>query len=197
MAVSLSKSPLDRRCPCSSLLQADDYDSTSTSWTRAKIQVDQMDDDHQSFGGSSSQNEVNENGEKVCKSRRSIILWSFIVSVLFHQLHSKPRRRVRKNPEQEHDPFFNSEIHYLKTGTRYSALGNGGLAVMCLLESRYQPDLSFANVEQLVIDAIMAGIRNDLGSGLQVESCILHPDGNSEYTRYELKKSCRNILRNK
>ena len=70
---------------------------------------------------------------------------------------------------------------------RYLALRNGGLAVMCLLESRYQPDLSFANAKQLVIDAIMAGIRNDLGSGSQVESCILHPDGNSEYTRYELK----------
>ena len=143
MAVSLSKSPLDRRCPCSSLLQADDYDSTSTSWTRAKIQVDQVDDDHRSFGGSSSQNEVNENGEKVCKSRRSIILWSFIVSVLFHQLHSKPRR-VRKIQNKSMIPFSTPKFiiwkrvrgirHLEMVGWRSCAFSNRDINQICLLQ---------------------------------------------------------------
>ena len=67
MVVSLLyHSTCDGLCTtCSSLLQeADDYDSTSNSFSRAKIQVNQVDDAPRSSGGS-SQNDENKNGEKV------------------------------------------------------------------------------------------------------------------------------------
>jgi hypothetical protein len=65
----------------------------------------------------------------------------------------------------------------------YTALGSGGLAAMSVLESRYQPDISLEQAKQLVMDAIVAGIRNDLGSGSQVDLCVIYPNGTSEYTR--------------
>lgn len=55
----------------------------------------------------------------------------------------------------------------------YTALGSGGHAAMSILESRYRPDLTKAEAIQLVRDAIQAGIANDLGSGSQIDVCIL------------------------
>jgi 20S proteasome subunit beta 2 len=67
----------------------------------------------------------------------------------------------------------------------YAALGSGGLAAMSVLESRYSTisGLDLQDAKQLVMDAIVAGIRNDLGSGSQVDLCVIYPDGTSEYTR--------------
>ena len=70
----------------------------------------------------------------------------------------------------------------------HAALGSGGLAATFILKSRYQPDLALANAKQLVIDVIVAGIRNDLRSESQVDFCVLHLDGTSKYTRYALAK---------
>jgi 20S proteasome subunit beta 2 len=55
----------------------------------------------------------------------------------------------------------------------YAALGSGGLAAMSVLESRYRPHMSLDGAVQLVKDAIMAGIRNDLGSGSAIDLCVL------------------------
>ena len=74
--------------------------STSTSRLRAKIQVNQVDDgNHQSFGGSSP-NDENEDGEKeVYNSQSSLhnysleLHWSS-TTIPLTQLNSKPRRQV-------------------------------------------------------------------------------------------------------
>jgi 20S proteasome alpha/beta subunit len=55
----------------------------------------------------------------------------------------------------------------------YTALGSGGLAATTVLESRYKADMTLAEAVQLVQDAISAGIDNDLGSGSQVDLCIM------------------------
>ena len=69
---SLSNSPSDGLVrACGSLLQADACDSTSSSRSKVRTQVDQVDDDPWSFV-SSSQNDENESGEKVRNSRRSM-----------------------------------------------------------------------------------------------------------------------------
>jgi len=72
----------------------------------------------------------------------------------------------------------------------YSALGSGGLAAMGVLESRYHRHYSSSSplegasskmtvVEgvRLAIDAVRAGIDNDLGSGSQVDVCIIGRGG--------------------
>jgi 20S proteasome subunit beta 2 len=65
----------------------------------------------------------------------------------------------------------------------YSALGSGGLAAMAVLEARYRPHMSIEEGITLVKDAVTAGIDNDLGSGSQVDLCVLGPNGRVDYTR--------------
>jgi 20S proteasome subunit beta 2 len=63
----------------------------------------------------------------------------------------------------------------------YAALGSGGLAATGVLESRYpQVGCSECTVEEgirLAVDAVKAGIDNDLGSGSQVDVCVISADG--------------------
>ena len=63
----------------------------------------------------------------------------------------------------------------------YSALGSGGLAAMAVLESRYSPNLTRSEGIELVKQAVLAGIENDLGSGSQVDLCVLGPGGSVDY----------------
>jgi 20S proteasome subunit beta 2 len=65
----------------------------------------------------------------------------------------------------------------------FAALGSGGLAAMAVLESRYHPELTREEGIELVKSAVLAGIENDLGSGSQVDLCVLGPEGAVEYTR--------------
>lgn len=55
----------------------------------------------------------------------------------------------------------------------YTALGSGGLAAMGILEAGYHQDLSVEEGLTLVKEAVLAGIRNDLGSGSQVDICVI------------------------
>jgi 20S proteasome subunit beta 2 len=55
----------------------------------------------------------------------------------------------------------------------YTALGSGGLAAMGILEAGYHQDLSVEEGLALVKEAVLAGIRNDLGSGSQVDICVI------------------------
>mmetsp|Transcript_15322 Transcript_15322/g.18648 ORF Transcript_15322/g.18648 Transcript_15322/m.18648 type:complete len:491 (+) Transcript_15322:77-1549(+) len=64
----------------------------------------------------------------------------------------------------------------------YTALGSGGLAAMGVLESRYRLDLSVEEAVQLVKEAVKAGIHNDLGSGSQIDVCIINQNG-TKYLR--------------
>mmetsp|Transcript_8252 Transcript_8252/g.12916 ORF Transcript_8252/g.12916 Transcript_8252/m.12916 type:complete len:477 (-) Transcript_8252:54-1484(-) len=63
----------------------------------------------------------------------------------------------------------------------YAALGSGGLAATGVLESRYpQVGCSECTIEEgirLAVDAVKAGIDNDLGSGSQVDVCVISADG--------------------
>jgi|AntRauTorckE5430_2_1112549.scaffolds.fasta_scaffold01805_5 20S proteasome subunit beta 2 len=54
----------------------------------------------------------------------------------------------------------------------YTALGSGGLAAMGVLEARYHVDMTMEEGVELVKEAVLAGIKNDLGSGSQVSSCV-------------------------
>jgi 20S proteasome subunit beta 2 len=65
----------------------------------------------------------------------------------------------------------------------FCALGSGGLAAMGVLERGYRNNLSVEEGIALVQRAIVAGIRNDLGSGSQVDLCVIAPDGTSRLQR--------------
>jgi len=54
----------------------------------------------------------------------------------------------------------------------YTALGSGGLAAMGVLEANYHVDMTMEEGVELVKDAVLAGINNDLGSGSQVSTCV-------------------------
>lgn len=59
----------------------------------------------------------------------------------------------------------------------YAALGSGGLAAMGVLESEYRLS-NLTSIEkgiEIAIHAVMAGIRNDLGSGSSIDVCIIQP----------------------
>jgi 20S proteasome subunit beta 2 len=55
-------------------------------------------------------------------------------------------------------------------------MGSGSLAAMSVFEDRYKPNLSEQEAKELVADAIRAGIFNDLGSGSNVDLCVITKD---------------------
>ena len=59
----------------------------------------------------------------------------------------------------------------------FTALGSGGLAAMSVLESRHRSDLTVEEAIQICKDAVGAGITNDLGSGSQIDLCIISATG--------------------
>lgn len=68
----------------------------------------------------------------------------------------------------------------------YATMGSGSLAAMSVFESRWRPDMSEEEGKKLVRDAIASGVFNDLGSGSNIDLCVIRK-GSVEYLRnYEL-----------
>ncbi|KAG7235522.1 hypothetical protein INR49_002568, partial [Caranx melampygus] len=63
-----------------------------------------------------------------------------------------------------------------------SPKGSGSLAAMAVFEDRYKPDMEEDDAKQLVRDAIAAGIFNDLGSGSNIDLCVI-TKGKVDYIR--------------
>jgi 20S proteasome subunit beta 2 len=58
----------------------------------------------------------------------------------------------------------------------YVTMGSGSLAAMSVFEEKYTPNMSEEEAKELVADAIRAGIFNDLGSGSNVDLCVITKD---------------------
>ncbi|GAB1609048.1 proteasome subunit beta type-7-like [Argonauta hians] len=58
----------------------------------------------------------------------------------------------------------------------FVTMGSGSLAAVSVFEDRYKIDMSLNEAKTLVCDAISAGIYNDLGSGSNVDLCIITKD---------------------
>ncbi|KAF9589672.1 hypothetical protein IFM89_026927 [Coptis chinensis] len=68
----------------------------------------------------------------------------------------------------------------------YVTMGSGSLAAMAMFESNYKKGLSRDEGIKLVCKAICAGIFNDLGSGSNVDVCVI-TKGKTDYLRnYQL-----------
>ncbi|XP_008329163.1 proteasome subunit beta type-7-like isoform X2 [Cynoglossus semilaevis] len=59
----------------------------------------------------------------------------------------------------------------------YLAMGSGNLAAMGIMEDGFRPDLELDQAKQLVRSAIQAGILNDLGSGHNIDLCVITDRG--------------------
>ncbi|PUZ58440.1 hypothetical protein GQ55_5G509700 [Panicum hallii var. hallii] len=64
----------------------------------------------------------------------------------------------------------------------FATMGSGSLAAMSVFESKYKEGLTREEGIQLVSEAICAGIFNDLGSGSNVDVCVI-TKGKTEYLR--------------
>lgn len=64
----------------------------------------------------------------------------------------------------------------------YVTMGSGSLAAMSVFESAWRPDMEEPEAIELVVQAIEAGIFNDLGSGSNVDVCVIR-EKNTEMLR--------------
>lgn len=58
----------------------------------------------------------------------------------------------------------------------YTTMGSGSLAAMAVFEAKWKEDMSEEEAKLLVKEAIAAGIFNDLGSGSNVDICVIKKD---------------------
>jgi 20S proteasome subunit beta 2 len=64
----------------------------------------------------------------------------------------------------------------------YLTLGSGSLAAMAIMESQYKEDMDQEEAIKTVVAAIEGGIYHDLGSGSNVDVCLIKK-GKVEYMR--------------
>eukprot|EP00963_Diacronema_lutheri_P006669 scaffold585_cov330-Pavlova_lutheri.AAC.30 len=76
----------------------------------------------------------------------------------------------------------------------FATMGSGSLNAMAVFESGYKDDMTKEEAMDLVANAIKAGIFNDLGSGSNVDLCIITKDG-AEYLRNYEKPNPRTYAR--
>ncbi|XP_047134349.1 proteasome subunit beta type-7 isoform X1 [Hydra vulgaris] len=59
----------------------------------------------------------------------------------------------------------------------YVTMGSGSLAAMAVFEAGFKPYMELDDAKELVRQAILGGIFNDLGSGSNVDLCVITKDG--------------------
>lgn len=67
----------------------------------------------------------------------------------------------------------------------YVTMGSGSLAAMAVFESEWKAGLSKEEAVRMVASAISAGIFNDLGSGSNVDVCIIEKDKTEMLRNFE------------
>ncbi|XP_004463473.1 proteasome subunit beta type-7 [Dasypus novemcinctus] len=55
----------------------------------------------------------------------------------------------------------------------YVTMGSGSLAAMAVFEDKFKPDMEEEEAKKLVSEAIAAGVFNDLGSGSNIDLCVI------------------------
>lgn len=75
--------------------------------------------------------------------------------------------------------------HGSVTTLPFVTMGSGSLAAMSVFESGYEDSMSKEKCIDLVTRAIRAGVINDLGSGSNIDYCVIEKD------KTELKRGCK------
>ncbi|TRM57418.1 nucleophile aminohydrolase [Schizophyllum amplum] len=68
----------------------------------------------------------------------------------------------------------------------YVTMGSGSLAAMAVFETGWKKDMTREEALALVTAAISAGIFNDLGSGSNVDACVITKDGTDMLRNLEM-----------
>ncbi|XP_037939371.1 proteasome subunit beta type-7 [Teleopsis dalmanni] len=68
----------------------------------------------------------------------------------------------------------------------YVTMGSGCLASMAVFEARWKPDMNEEDAKKLVRDAIASGIYNDLGSGSNIDLCVIRRGSTEILRNYEI-----------
>lgn len=71
----------------------------------------------------------------------------------------------------------------------YCTMGSGSLAAISIFEAKFKDNLELNDAKNLVIEAVEAGIFHDLGSGSNVDVCVITKD----HTDYLRNIKCHNI----
>ncbi|KAH8398856.1 hypothetical protein KR222_008937, partial [Zaprionus bogoriensis] len=74
----------------------------------------------------------------------------------------------------------------------YHSIGSGQFGSMSILENRWQLDMCEDEARELIVDAVSAGINNDLFSGSSVVVCIIRKDYSVEHCTEPIHLSSRN-----
>ncbi|KAK6198526.1 20S proteasome, regulatory subunit beta type PSMB7/PSMB10/PUP1 [Scheffersomyces amazonensis] len=74
---------------------------------------------------------------------------------------------------------------------KYQSLGSGSLAAMAVLETNFKEDMTKEEAIKLCADAIQSGIWNDLGSGSNVDICVMEVGKDAELYRNYLTPNVR------
>ena len=67
----------------------------------------------------------------------------------------------------------------------YVTMGSGSLAAMSIFEAGYKEGLDLEEAKLLVARSIRADIFNDLGSGSNVDLCVINKEGKTYLRNYE------------
>ncbi|CAM9864620.1 unnamed protein product [Pylaiella littoralis] len=66
---------------------------------------------------------------------------------------------------------------------QFTAMGSGSLAALSALERGHRENLTEQEAKELVLEAIAAGIDNDLGSGSNIDICVITAERGLEHHR--------------
>ncbi|OKL55695.1 Proteasome subunit beta type-2 [Talaromyces atroroseus] len=87
--------------------------------------------------------------------------------------------------------LFTVHAHGSTDKLPYVTMGSGSLAAMSVFESMWKPNLDREGAIALCSEAILAGIFNDLGSGSNVDVCVIEKDQPSQLLRNYIKPNER------
>ncbi|XP_057761444.1 proteasome subunit beta type-7-B [Arachis stenosperma] len=75
----------------------------------------------------------------------------------------------------------------------FATMGSGSLAAMSVFESKFKEGLTKDEGIKIVCEAILAGVFNDLGSGSNVDVCVI-TKGHKEYLRNHMQPNPRTYV---
>lgn len=87
--------------------------------------------------------------------------------------------------------LFTVHAHGSTDKLPYVTMGSGSLAAMSVFETMWKPQLTKDEALNLCVEAIKAGIFNDLGSGSNVDACVIEKDKPTQLLRNYVKPNER------
>lgn len=87
--------------------------------------------------------------------------------------------------------LFTVHAHGSTDKLPYVTMGSGSLAAMSVFESMWKPHLNREEAIALCSEAIKAGIFNDLGSGSNVDVCVIQKDKPTQLLRNYMRPNER------